>query len=56
MVSNINYQATIDEYLSKKRKYDNQLEKWDKNNAKGYYLKLQHCPKELKAELRNKDS
>ena len=29
MVSNIDYQATMDEYLSKKRKYNNQLENWD---------------------------
>ena len=46
----------MDEYLSKKRKYDNQLENWDKNNAKGYYLVLQHCLKELKADLKNQDS
>ena len=43
MVGNIDYQATMDEYLSKKSKYDNQLEKWDENNVKGYYLVLQHC-------------
>ena len=42
MVSNIDYQATMDEYLSKKRKSDNQLENWDENNVKGYYLVLQH--------------
>ena len=36
MVGDIDYQATMDEYLRKKRKYNNQLENWDKNNAKGY--------------------
>ena len=56
MVGNIDYQATMDEYLSNKRKYDNQLENWDENNAKGYYLVLQHCPKEIKAYLRNQYS
>ena len=56
MVNYIDYQATMDEYLSKKRRYDVQLENWDKNNAKGYYLMLQHCPKELEAELWNQDS
>ena len=40
MVSNIDYQAAIDEYLSKKRKYEKQIEKWDENNAKRYYLVL----------------
>ena len=47
MVNDINYQETMYEYLSKKRRYDAQLENWDENNAKGYYLVLQHCPKEL---------
>ena len=56
MVGDIDYQTTMDEYLSKKRKYDNQLENWYENNMKGYYLVLQHCPKELKADLRNQDS
>ena len=46
----------MDEYLRKKRNYDNQLKNWDENNAKGYYLVLQHCPKELEADLRNQDS
>ena len=45
MVDNIDYQATMDEYLSKNRRYDAQLENQDKNNMKGYYLVLQHCPK-----------
>ena len=36
MVGEIVYQATMDEYLSKKRKYDNQLENWDEKNEKGY--------------------
>ena len=40
MVGDIDYQSTMDEYLSKKRKYDNQLENWEKNNVKGYYLVL----------------
>ena len=42
MVGDIDYQATMDEYISKKRKYYNPLKNWDKNNAKGYYLVLQH--------------
>ena len=42
MVGDIDYQATMAEYRSKKREYDNQLKNWDKNNAKGYYLMLQH--------------
>ena len=29
MVGTIDYQATMDEYLSKKRKYEKQLENWD---------------------------
>ena len=36
MVGNIDYQTTMSEYLSKKRKYDNQLENWEENNTKGY--------------------
>ena len=56
MVGDIDYQATMDEYLSKNRKCENQLEKLDENNAKGYYLVLQHCTKNLEAELRNQDS
>ena len=36
MVDDIDYQATMDEYLRKKRRYNAQLENWDKNNAKGY--------------------
>ena len=56
MVGNIYYQATMDKFLSKKRKYDNQPENWDKNNAKGYCLVMQHCPKELEKELRNQYS
>ena len=47
MVDNINYQATMDEYLSKKRRYDAELENWYENNANEYYLVLQHFPKEL---------
>ena len=47
MVDDIDYQATMDEYLSKKRRYDAQLENWYENNVKGYYLVLQHCPKDL---------
>ena len=42
MVDNINCQATMDEYLSKKRRYDAHLENWDEDNAKGYYLVLKH--------------
>ena len=56
MVVNIDYQDTMDEYLSKKRRYENQLENWDENDAKGYYLVLQNCPKELEADLRNQNS
>ena len=55
MVGDIVYQATMDEYLRKKSKYNNQLENWDENNAKGYYLVLQYFPKELEAELQNQD-
>ena len=40
--SDIDYQATMDEYLIKKRRYDAQLENWDENNAKGYYLVLKN--------------
>ena len=53
MVENIDYQATMDEYLSKKSRYDAQIDNWDDKNAKGYYLMLQHFPKEIKTELRN---
>ena len=56
MVGDINYQATMDEYLRNKRRYDAQVENWDEKNAKGYYLVLQHCPEELDAELQNQDS
>ena len=56
MVDDIDYQATMNEYLRKKRSYDSHMENWDENNAKGYYLVLQHCPKDLKVELRNQDS
>ena len=49
MVGDIDYQATMDEYLSKKRKYDNQLENWYENNMKGYYLVLHHLLKDLEA-------
>ena len=42
MVEDIKYQATIDEYLSMKRSYYTQMENWDDNNAKGYYLMLKH--------------
>ena len=49
MVGNIDYQATMDEYLSKKRKYYNQIENWDDNNMKGYYLVLHHLLKDLEA-------
>ena len=56
MVGDIYYRATMDEYLGKKRKYNNHIEKWDEKNVKGYYLVLQHCLKELKAELLNQDS
>ena len=56
MVDDIDYQATMDEYLSKKKRYNAQLDKWEENNAKGYYLVLQHCPKELNTELQKQDS
>ena len=46
----------MDEYLIKKRRYDAHMENWDENIAKGYYLVLQHCSKELEAELHNQDS
>ena len=55
MVDDIYYQATMDDYLSKKMRYDAHLKNWDKNNSKGYYLVLQRCPKDLEAELRNQD-
>ena len=42
MVDDIDYQATMEKYLSKKRRYGTQLEKWEENNAKGYCLVLQH--------------
>ena len=45
MVDNIDYQATMDEYLSKKRSYDAQIENWEENKAKGYYLVLHKFPK-----------
>ena len=53
MVDDINYQATVDDYLSKKRRYDAKLNNWDENNVKGYYLMLHHFLKELEAQLRN---
>ena len=53
MVADIDYQVTMDEYLKKKRKYDNQLKNWGKNNAKGYYLMIQHYPEEIEADLQN---
>ena len=56
VVDDIDYQATMDEYLSKKRRYEAQLENSGENNAKGYYLVLQHFQKDLEAELRNQDS
>ena len=40
IIDDINYQATMDEYLSKKRRYGAHLENWDENNANGYYLVL----------------
>ena len=46
----------MDEYLINKRRHDAHLENWDKNNTKWYYLMLQHCPKDLKADLWNQDS
>ena len=36
MVDEIDYQATVDEYTSKKRRYYAQMENWDENNTKGY--------------------
>ena len=42
MVDDIDYQATMEKYISKKRRYGTQLEKWEENNAKGYCLVLQH--------------
>ena len=42
MVDNIIYQDTMNEYLRKKRRYYAQLDNWYKNNAKGYYLLMQH--------------
>ena len=56
MDDDIDYEATMDEYISKKSKYDAQLKNWEENNSKGCYLVLQHCPKELEVELRKQDS
>ena len=56
MVNDINYQDTMDEYLTKKRRYNAHMDNCYENNAKGYYLVLQHCSKEIEAELRNQDS
>ena len=56
MVEDIDYQATMDEYLSKKSSDNAQIDNWDKKNAKGYYLVLQNFPKKIEVELRNQDS
>ena len=41
MVDDIDYQATMYDYIINKRRYDIQLENWDKNNKKGDYIVLQ---------------
>ena len=56
MVDDIDYQADMKVYLSKKKRYDNQELEWEELDAKGYSLILQHCPPELTAELKNIDS
>ena len=56
MVGDIDCKLTVDEYLKKKKKHDNNEECWTENNARGFNLVLQHSPPELEAELRNSNS
>ena len=56
IVDDIDYQAYMTVYLSKKKRYDNQELELDELDAKGYSLLIQHCPPEVTAELNNIDS
>ena len=56
MVDDIDYQADMIVYLSKKKRYDKQELEWEELDAKGYSLVLQYCPPELTSEKKKIDS
>jgi len=47
------HKLIIKEYLEKYKLYKEGAKAWDENTGKYYYLLLQHCPPELKTELKN---
>ena len=56
MVDDIEYQADMTVYLSKKKRYDDQELELEELDTKGYNLVLEHCPPELTAKLNNINS
>ena len=51
----LDYVIETGEFSRKIFCHETQLEMWEDNNAKGYALVLQHCPKELQAKLKNQE-
>ena len=47
------HKLTVDKYLENLRTYKERMKVWAENKGKCYYLVLQHCPTELKTELKN---
>ena len=47
------HKLEVKEYLKKYKFYNEGTKAWTENKGKCYYLILQHCPPELKTELKN---
>ena len=56
VMDDLDYAIKTGEYSRKISCYNTQLKMWGDSNAKGYALVLQHCPKELQAELKNQEA
>ena len=47
------HKLVIEEYLNKYKLYKEGTKAWEENKGKCHYLVVQHCPTELKTELKN---
>ena len=56
VMDDLNYTIETWEYSCKISCYEKQLKVWGDNDTKGYMLVLQHCLKELQAELKNQEA
>ena len=47
------FNMDVNKYVDFNNLYKERTASWEENRTKAYYLVLQHCPPELKTELKN---